>query len=162
MWYDYYESEIGTIYVVMDKVGVRKIEIFKDRWNDYYKCNEGLLIHSKEVCGKAILELEEYFNGERKVFNLPLSIDTTEFREKVWRELINIPYGETRSYSDIGVAIGNPKGVRAIGGANKSNELPIIIPCHRVIGKTGALVGYAGDNTHIKRYLLDLEKKYKK
>lgn len=161
MWYDYYESDIGVIYVVIDEVGIRKIELFEDRWKEYYEINKSLLEYNKEICRKTKLELDEYFNGKRSVFHVPLSIDTTEFREKVWRELINIPYGETRSYSDIGVAIGNPKGVRAIGGANKLNEIPIIIPCHRVIGKSDKLVGYAGNNTHIQKYLLDLESKYK-
>jgi|GEM_PF-212393 len=134
MWYDYFDSIIGIIYVVMDEKGVVKIELFQDGWEEYHNLNKGSLEHNKERCLRTITQLKEYFNGERGDFNLPLSIRTTEFRNKVWQELINIPYGETRSYSDIAIAIGNPKGVRAIGGANRANEFPIIIPCHRVIG----------------------------
>ncbi len=161
MWYDYFDSIIGTIYVVMDEKGVVKIELFQDGWEEYHNLNKGSLEHNKERCLRAITELKEYFNGEREDFNLPLSVKTTEFRNKVWQELINIPYGETRSYSDIAIAIGNPKGVRAIGGANRANEFPIIIPCHRVIGKSGKLVGYAGNHTDIKSKLLEFEKNNK-
>lgn len=158
MWYDYFDSIIGTIYVVMDEKGILKIELFQDRWTEYYSLNKFNLEHSVNKCLSAITQLKEYFNGQRRVFDLPLSINTTEFRNKVWQELINIPYGETKSYSDIAMAIGNPKGVRAIGGANKANEFPIVIPCHRVIGKGGKLVGYAGNHTDIQSKLLEFEK----
>jgi len=161
MWYDYFDSIIGTIYVVMDEKGVLKIELFQDRWTEYYSINKSNLEHSENKCLSAITQLKEYFNGQRRVFDLPLSINTTEFRNKVWQELINIPYGETKSYSDIAMAIGNPKGVRAIGGANKANEFPIVIPCHRVIGKGGKLVGYAGNHTDIQSKLLEFEKNNK-
>lgn len=161
MWYDYFDSIIGTIYVVMDEKGIVKIEIFKDRWNEYYRLNKSNLECDRDKCLVATTQLKEYFNGQRQVFNLLLSISTTKYRYKVWQELINIPYGETRSYSDIAISIGNPKGVRAIGAANKANELPIIIPCHRVIGKSGKLVGYAGNHTDIQSKLLELEKNNK-
>jgi len=161
MWYDYFDSIIGTIYVVMDEKGVLKIELFQDRWTEYYNLNKSNLEHSVNKCLSAIAQLKEYFNGQRRVFDLPLSINTTEFRNKVWQELINIPYGETKSYRDIAMAIGNPKGVRAIGGANKANEFPIVIPCHRVIGKGGKLVGYAGNHTDIQSKLLEFEKNNK-
>jgi len=161
VWYDYFDSIIGTIYVVMDEKGIVKIELFQDGWREYYELNKVNLEHNRDKCLTAITQFKEYFNGQREVFNLPLSVSTTEFRRKVWEELINIPYGETRSYSDIAVAIGNPKGVRAIGGANRANEFPIIVPCHRVIGKNGKLVGYAGNHTDIKSRLLEFENKNK-
>ena len=102
-------------------------------------------------------QLNEYFRGERKEFDLPLSQQGTEFRMSVWDVLAKIPYGETRSYQNVAEAVGNPKAVRAIGQANKANKLPIIIPCHRVIGKNQSLTGYAGTRTDIKEKLLALE-----
>ena len=99
----------------------------------------------------------EYFNGERREFNLPIFIEGTDFQKKVWNALVNIPYGKTCSYKDIAIAIGNEKAVRAVGHANNKNKLPIVIPCHRVIGINGKLVGYAGGIDR-KDKLLELEK----
>lgn len=90
-------------------------------------------------------------------FDLPLDARGTEFQKKVWNELLRIPYGETKSYKDIAVAIGNEKACRAIGMANNKNPIPIIIPCHRVIGSNGKLVGYAG-GLNVKEKLLNIEK----
>ena len=89
-------------------------------------------------------QLQAYFNGERQAFDLPLDAVGTPFQLKVWEALRQIPYGETRSYKDIAIAVENPKGVRAIGMANNRNPISIITPCHRVIGTNGKLVGYAG------------------
>ncbi len=111
--------------------------------------DEGLTVQAKR-------ELEEYFAGKRRTFELTLDLHGTHFQKKVWQELIKIPYGETRSYKEIALAIGALKAVRAIGGANHSNPIPIIVPCHRVIGSNGALVGYGG-GLSIKEYLLQLE-----
>ena len=104
-------------------------------------------------------QLEEYFNGQRKQFQLPLAPQGTDFQQKVWRELQAIPYGETRSYKEIAHRIGNPKACRAVGQANNRNPISIIIPCHRVIGHSGELVGYGG-GLEIKQFLLELERKY--
>lgn len=102
-------------------------------------------------------ELDEYFAGDRKQFDVPLTfIGGTPFQRKVWHALRNIPYGEVRSYKDIASAIGTPKAVRAVGGANNKNPISIIVPCHRVIGSNGALVGYGG-GLEKKEYLLKLE-----
>ncbi len=101
-------------------------------------------------------QLEEYFKGERKEFDLPLSPRGTEFQKKVWQALLQIPYGHTASYGDIAKQISNPKGCRAVGGANNKNPISIIIPCHRVIGTNGKLVGYGGGLEN-KVYLLNLE-----
>jgi methylated-DNA-[protein]-cysteine S-methyltransferase len=101
-------------------------------------------------------QLEEYFAGKRTEFDLPIDLYGTPFQKAVWMELTRIPYGETRSYKEIALAIGAAKAVRAIGGANNRNPIPIIIPCHRVIGSNGALVGYGG-GLPIKEYLLGLE-----
>lgn len=113
---------------------------------------------------QAALELAEYFAGKRQDFKVPLSIQTgTTFQQNVWQALTMIPFGETRSYLEIAQAVHSPKAVRAIGQANSKNPLPIIIPCHRVIGKNGKLTGYLGsseqDGLSIKQFLLELEKK---
>ncbi len=102
------------------------------------------------------LQLNEYFAGTRKEFTVPIDLYGTPFQKMVWQELLHIPYGQTRSYKDIAMAIDTPKAVRAIGGANHNNPIPIIIPCHRVIGSNGALVGYGG-GLPIKEQLLALE-----
>jgi methylated-DNA-[protein]-cysteine S-methyltransferase len=103
-------------------------------------------------------QILEYFGGKRKVFQLPVKLKGTEFQRKVWKELRKIPYGETRSYQEIAAAIGNKKAMRAVGQANKANPIPIIIPCHRVIGKNNQLIGYAGKQIDKKAILLELEK----
>jgi len=101
-------------------------------------------------------QLKEYFDGERKVFDVPLHIPGTEFQLQVWKELQKIPYGITRSYKDQAIAIENPRAVRAVARANGDNRIAIIIPCHRVIGNNGELVGYGG-GTWRKQHLLNLE-----
>lgn len=102
-------------------------------------------------------QLNEYFAGTRQQFDLPLDFEGTEFQKKVWQALLNIPFGETRSYRDIAEQVGNIKAVRAVGAANGKNPISIIAPCHRVVGINGKLVGFAGglDN---KQILLRLEK----
>lgn len=101
-------------------------------------------------------QLTDYFSGTRRAFDLPLDLRGTPFQMDVWHALITIPFGETRSYADIAEAIHRPKAVRAVGTANGANPLPIIVPCHRVIGKNGTLTGYRG-GTDIKAALLQLE-----
>jgi methylated-DNA-[protein]-cysteine S-methyltransferase len=102
-------------------------------------------------------QLDEYFNKKRKVFDLPIILHGTEFQVNVWKALQKIPYGETRSYGEIAAKTGNPKASRAVGMANNRNPIPIIIPCHRVIGSNGSLTGYAG-GLELKQQLLELEK----
>ena len=106
---------------------------------------------------EAFRQLEEYFRGERKNFDLPLELHGTDFQRRVWQELLKIPYGETVSYKNIAERVGNPYAARAVGMANNKNPIPIIIPCHRVIGSNGKLVGYAG-GLELKQKLLELEK----
>jgi methylated-DNA-[protein]-cysteine S-methyltransferase len=101
-------------------------------------------------------QLREYFAGERREFTLPLAPHGTDFQREVWRALAAIPYGELRSYRDIAQAIGRPKAVRAVGAANGRNPLPIVVPCHRVIGSDGSLTGFAG-GLAMKKQLLNLE-----
>lgn len=104
-----------------------------------------------------ILQLEQYLSGTREVFDLPLALKDTDFQKKVWRELQKTPYGATKSYKDIALAINNPKGARAVGMANNKNPIAVIIPCHRAVGANGSLVGYAG-GLELKQKLLNLEK----
>ena len=113
------------------------------------------------VLVRAQRQLEEYFRGERTRFDLPLQPKGTPFQLAVWRALTEIPYGETASYGDIARAVSRPKAFRAVGMANHCNPIPIIVPCHRVIGSDGRLTGYAG-GLEIKRALLELEQKWKR
>ncbi|PIJ48854.1 hypothetical protein BL250_15340 [Erwinia sp. OLTSP20] len=101
-------------------------------------------------------QLNEYFAGERQLFELPLDVSGTDFQKKVWAALLTIPYGETRSYAEIAGQVGRPAAVRAVGAANGKNPLSIVVPCHRVIGSNGRLTGFAGGLT-TKAYLLNLE-----
>ncbi|MBR4922113.1 MAG: methylated-DNA--[Bacteroidaceae bacterium] len=105
---------------------------------------------------EAYRQISEYLIGERKSFDLPFKLTGTDFQNRVWKALCEIPYGETRSYKQIAEAIGNPKAVRAVGMANNRNPLLVLVPCHRVIGCNGKLVGYAA-GLEKKQFLLDLE-----
>lgn len=102
--------------------------------------------------------MEEYFSGRLQNFDLPLKPKGTDFQKQVWKALLMIPYGETKSYGDIAKQIGKEKAVRAVGGANHVNPISIVIPCHRVIGKNGNLTGYGG-GLEVKEKLLELERK---
>ena len=102
-------------------------------------------------------QLKDYFEGKRQIFSIELDFGGTEFQNKVWNALLTIPFGETRSYGDIARQIGNPKSVRAVGAANGKNPVPIVVPCHRVIGASGKLVGFGGGLEN-KTLLLELEK----
>ena len=106
---------------------------------------------------EAYQQLSEYLKGERKEFDLPLNPKGTDFQKRVWRALCDIPYGETRSYKQIAKAVGNSKAVRAVGMANNRNPITIVVPCHRVIGADGKLVGFGG-GLEMKEFLLRLEK----
>jgi len=110
-----------------------------------------------DVLDVAEAQLNDYFSGTRTVFDFPLRPDGTDFQRAVYRELLTIVFGETCSYSDIARAVGRPDAVRAVGAANGQNPIPIVIPCHRVIGKNGSLTGYGG-GIETKRWLLDHEK----
>lgn len=111
---------------------------------------------TSELLQKTCIEIKDYFNGNLKKFTVPLFFNSTPFNQKVWQELLKIPYGKTCSYSDIAARIGHPKACRAVGLANNRNPIPIIVPCHRVVGKNGSLTGYAY-GLDIKSQLLKLE-----
>jgi methylated-DNA-[protein]-cysteine S-methyltransferase len=112
---------------------------------------------SHDVLESAARELDAYFAGRRRSFSTPLAPRGTQFQRAVWEALLGIPFGETRSYAQLAAELGHPRAVRAVGSANARNPLAIFVPCHRVIGKDGALSGYAG-GTATKRWLLDHER----
>lgn len=109
------------------------------------------------LTNRAANELQEYLAGRRRYFDVPLHPQGTDFQRAVWREMVDIPYGQTRTYAQIALAVGSPKGFRAVGMAANRNPLPLFVPCHRVIGSNGGLVGYAL-GLKMKRFLLDLER----
>lgn len=146
----FYKTSVGWISIEDNGKALTKIN-FESASGE--TCGERTLINEM-----AFRQLEEFFAGKRKVFALPVSPAGTEFMQKVWQVLVSIPYGEVRTYGDIAKQIGAPKAYRAVGMACNRNPLPIIIPCHRVIGANGKLVGYAG-GLGIKEILLTLEKK---
>lgn len=150
----YYDTKIGKIGIEENGTAITKVYfVTKDLQKEITRKEETVLL--KET----ITEINEYLDGKRNSFDLPLAPEGTEFQKKVWNALKEIPCGETRSYGEIAKMIGNEKASRAVGMANNRNPIMIIIPCHRVIGSNGKLVGYAG-GLDIKEKLLNLEKNY--
>lgn len=148
----HFTSPIGTLCVEDNDKALTALYI--DNSGDTSgDCESELLLRTKA-------EVLEYFNGKRQEFDIPLDPSGTGFQLKVWNYLRKIPYAQTCSYSDIAKDIGRPKACRAVGGANGKNPIMIIIPCHRVIGKSGDIVGFSA-GVEIKKYLLALEEKYK-
>lgn len=149
------------IYYYYSKIGYFKIKIENDLLTNLDKVDEkGTNQGASKLLPKLIKELDEYFAGTRKKFTIPYKLKGTTFQEKVWKELEKIPYGETRSYKDIAIKVGCPKGARAVGLANNKNKISIIVPCHRVIGINNDLVGYGG-GIATKEKLLKLESENK-
>jgi len=148
----HYESPIGTLCLEEDDDFI--VGLYLDNGAGSADSRETVLLE------KTVRELSEYFSGKRTEFDIPVRASGTEFQKKVWEQLRLIPYGETRSYGDIAKAAGNPKASRAVGHANNRNPVMILIPCHRVIGADGSLVGFGG-GIAVKKYLLDLELQHK-
>jgi len=148
-WHDLEVRQGFSLSVEIGPHGVRRIE-FGARGT--HQC-------ALSVMRETMRQLRAYFGGELKSFDVPLEIAGTEFQRRVWSALRTIPYGQTRSYSEIAAQIGAPQAVRAVGAANGRNPIPIIVPCHRVIGASGSLVGFGG-GLEWKRLLLDLEATY--
>jgi methylated-DNA-[protein]-cysteine S-methyltransferase len=154
--YCYLDSPIGALLIAGDDQAVRRIEFPKNgkagkpeaEWRE----------SSRGPVGEAVRQLREYFAGKRSDFDLPLAPEGTPFQCEVWRRLQEIPYGETISYGELAKRVGNPKASRAVGAANGQNPIPIVIPCHRVIGSNGKLTGFGG-GLPTKEALLALEAK---
>ncbi len=136
----YYKTPIGIAKIVGDKNGIQSVSVLDE---DAISL-ELLNIKTPKCLQECTNQLEEYFNGKRDSFNLTVNPKGTSFQKKVWKALLNIPYGKTKSYLEQSKALGDVKAIRAVASANGKNPLWIIIPCHRVIGSDGSLTGYAG------------------
>lgn len=147
------DSPVGPLMLAADASGLRHIEF---RHNRHPADRAGWHGGDNEVLQAAEAQLGEYFAGKRQRFALPLAPQGTDFQLRVWRELAQIPYGETISYAQLAQRLDNPNGTRAVGAANGRNPLPIVLPCHRVIGADGALTGFGG-GLPVKESLLRLE-----
>lgn len=156
-YYTIYQSIIGEIYIVVEENAIVGVHIGREDFLQSEDMDLAAQSNNHPLLDEAVKQLDEYFSRKRKDFDLPLKENGTQFQTEVWKQLKGIPYGKTLSYQDVAIAIGNEKAVRAIGQANKANKLPIIIPCHRVIGKNKSLTGYAGKRISIKEQLLVLE-----
>ena len=151
--YTRYESPVGPLLLAGSRAGLNYISFSGGR---HAVAVDPAWTEDRSFFDEVIGQLQEYFAGERKTFSLPLIPEGTEFQRAVWSELQNIPYGETISYKGLADRIGKPKAVRAVGAANGANPIPIIIPCHRVIGNDGSLTGFGG-GLPLKKRLLELE-----
>ena len=155
MYYDFFKTGlIGTLTLAGDEAGLRHIDFETEKnpiaiHNDWQR--------KPEFFTSVKTQLEAYFNRELSVFDIPLAPVGTPFQLKVWQALRAVPYGKLVSYKTIAQAIGNPNAVRAVGGANGRNPIPIIVPCHRVIGSDGSLTGFGG-GLQTKKRLIDLER----
>ena len=147
--YYFYETIIGYLTISADEQGITDVS-FGKRNPVHAVCQE------TPVIKQAVSELQEYFEGRRREFTVPLHPQGTDFQLRVWQVLRTIPYGKTWSYKQVATAAGNPNASRAVGMANNRNPIAIIIPCHRVIGANGCLVGYAG-GLDVKEKLLQIE-----
>ena len=145
----FYETPVGKLCIGEENGAITRVT-----WR---QIPEESILEETELILECKTQLDAYFRGERKGFDLPLLPKGTAFQQKVWKALTEIPYGETRTYGEIATAVGNPKAARAVGMANNKNPIGIIIPCHRVVGASGKLVGYAGGMDR-KEWLLELEK----
>ncbi|MCE4050849.1 MULTISPECIES: methylated-DNA--[protein]-cysteine S-methyltransferase [Bacillaceae] len=148
-----YQSPIGLIEITGTKAGVYSV-LFTERDSLQYPLTEDI----PKPLTDCYEQLDQYFNGELETFSFPYIIEGTNFQKNVWTALMDISYGNTGSYKEIAVSIGNEKAIRAVGSANGRNKLCIVIPCHRIIGSNGSLTGYAGGLWR-KEWLLDHENK---
>ncbi len=153
--YTQIDSPIGPLLLAADETGLRRIEFISSK---RAHPPEADWTEDTRPVKEVIRQLRAYFAGKLETFELPLAPEGTDFQQKVWRRLCDIPYGETISYGQLAQRIGNPNASRAVGLANGSNPIPIIIPCHRVIGSNGKLTGYGG-GLPIKEKLLALERR---
>jgi methylated-DNA-[protein]-cysteine S-methyltransferase len=154
------ESPVGPLYLVASEKGLVGLWVRKA----YVKESEKISSLKSDAAAVRILartekQLKEYFQGERKIFDIPLDVSGTDFQKKVWNQLSKIPYGRTVSYKDISKRLNNEKATRAVGSANGKNPISIIVPCHRVIAADGGLGGYSG-GLAMKVTLLELEKRH--
>jgi methylated-DNA-[protein]-cysteine S-methyltransferase len=144
----YYKTPIGTAKIVGDENGINAVTVIDDDLETSAEI--------PEILRDCVLQLTEYFNGSRSRFDLKLNPQGTDFQKKVWKELLNVPFGKTRTYLEQTKQLGDVKAIRAVASANGKNPIWIIIPCHRIIGSNGSLTGYAGGIWR-KKWLLEYE-----
>lgn len=156
MFYEHLDTPIGRLLLVADEQGLRGIDFPSDEQDARIEAGWR---RGRRFLQPAIEQLEAYFAGRLHAFDLALAADGTPFRHKVWAELVRIPYGETISYGELARRIRQPSASRAVGLANGANPVPIVVPCHRVIGANGQLTGFGG-GLPIKRWLLDHERRH--
>ena len=156
MFYKIYDFEIGELAICEENEKIVLVNVVKTK-EDIEEMAKNSIQKETSLIKNTKQQLDEYFAGKRKKFDIPIKLDGTDFQIKVWKELLKIPYGETCSYLDIAKCIGNPKASRAVGMANNKNKIIIIVPCHRVIGSNKKLVGYAC-GLDVKEKLLELER----
>lgn len=154
IYYRHVQSPVGPLLLAASDAGLHAIEFDAsqhpvDRGDDWRPGDHSLL-------RAAETQLREYFEGTRHTFDLPLAPGGTDFQQRVWHTLTTIPYGQTISYGELAARVGKPSASRAVGAANGRNPLPIVLPCHRVIGANGSLTGFGG-GLPVKRFLLELE-----
>jgi AraC family transcriptional regulator of adaptative response/methylated-DNA-[protein]-cysteine methyltransferase len=160
-----FETPIGIITAGADDKGIcllefensKRTEDEKRKISEYLR--DEFIEGDNRITVELVKEINEYFNGTRKIFTIPLVLTGTQFQNRIWNELLKIPYGTTRTYMEQAETYGNPASIRAIAGANSENRISIIIPCHRVVGKNGDLTGYGGGLWR-KRWLIEHEKRY--
>lgn len=161
IYYSFFNSPLlKKVFVASTNKGVCAVDFLTSKETFLKKLRKevpGNVVRDDRKNQKVLTQLKKYLKGELKNFNIPLDTRGTSFEQKVWSALKKIPYGKTRSYKDIAESIGHPKAFRAVGNANGSNSIPLIIPCHRVIESSGGLGGF-GHGLRVKKKLLDLEK----
>ena len=148
-----YSTDLGPITLEADGHGLTSVILPK---SSPRRLKAGKVLSNNAILREAAKQINEYLLGKRTVFAVPLTIIGTEFQKKVWQVIMNIPYGQTLSYGDIARQLGSSAKARAVGGAAHANRLPLVIPCHRVIGADGSLTGF-GSGLALKKKLLDLE-----
>lgn len=156
LYYARMNSPVGVLLLAASERGLVRLEFDRDGERGV----PASWVFSEEKTGTYVRQIEEYFRGERRQFEFPLDLRGSDFQQRCWQALLEIPYGETRSYADIARAVGSPRGFRAVGMANHHNPIAIVVPCHRVIAANGTLCGYGG-GLNVKERLLQLEREGK-
>jgi len=161
IFYSFMETQFGTLLLASTEKGMKRIMLSGSNQLNQLRQEFGKnqLRENKNFNENAAGQLRQYFQGKRKQFNLPLDLEGTDFQKQVLWAVQEVLYGTTQSYKEIAQKIGNPRAVRAVGNANRTNPLPIIIPCHRIIGSDGSMTGYGG-GIDLKRKLLEFEKRH--
>jgi O-6-methylguanine DNA methyltransferase len=160
--WDAVKSRVGTVRVAATSRGVCKIALGQETAADFFGWLKRYVAHAPRrlersgIVELALDQIAEYLGGQRRGFDLPLDLRGTEFQRRVWSAVAGIPYGQTRTYAQIAQAIGKHLAVRAVGAANGANPLPLVVPCHRVLGSDGSLTGYGG-GLDVKQKLLEME-----